>query len=114
MQWAGMPAAEATWEPVDAFRAAHPSFQLEDELFPKGGGEMLWWENSTTVGIAPVARADHRGDLPSGTAPRTRSPRLLEPGQLVQLVNQVDLLCSFELLARSEFRKVCYVCKLLI
>jgi len=37
VQWAGMPAAEATWEPVDAFRAAHPSFQLEDELFPKGG-----------------------------------------------------------------------------
>ena len=32
--WSGMPTSEATWEPVPAFRAAYPSFQLEDELFP--------------------------------------------------------------------------------
>jgi len=57
------------------------------------GGEMLWWENSTTVGIAPVARADHQGSWPNGTAPRAWSPRLLELGQSVQLVDQVDLLC---------------------
>jgi hypothetical protein len=41
VEWAGMPVSEATWEPVSAFREAHPSFQLEDELFPEGG-EMLW------------------------------------------------------------------------
>ena len=35
VEWAGMPVSEATWEPVPAFREAHPSFQLEDELFPK-------------------------------------------------------------------------------
>jgi hypothetical protein len=33
-----MDAAEATWEPLDDFRSAHPSFQLEDELFVEGGG----------------------------------------------------------------------------
>ena len=40
VEWSGMPASEATWEPVPAFREAHPSFQLVDELFPEGG-EML-------------------------------------------------------------------------
>jgi formylglycine-generating enzyme required for sulfatase activity len=42
VQWANMPPSEATWEQVDEFHAAHPSFQLEDELFSEGG-EMLWW-----------------------------------------------------------------------
>jgi hypothetical protein len=46
-----MSAADATWEPLEGFRAAHPSFQLEDELFVEGGaggggggggGAMLW------------------------------------------------------------------------
>jgi transposase InsO family protein len=41
IQWEGMPPAEATWEPVDSFRVAHPAFQLEDGLFAEGG-EMLW------------------------------------------------------------------------
>jgi len=39
-QWTGIPEAEAPWEPVDEFGAAHPSFQLEDELSVEGG-EML-------------------------------------------------------------------------
>lgn len=38
IKWANMLASEATWEFVEAFRAAYPSFQLEDELFPEGGG----------------------------------------------------------------------------
>jgi hypothetical protein len=42
VEWAGMPVSEATWEPVPAFREAHPSFQLEDELFPEGGGERCY------------------------------------------------------------------------
>ena len=54
VQWAGMPAAEATWEPVDAFRATHPSFQLEDELFPKGGRDVM------------VGKQYHRRDHTSG------------------------------------------------
>jgi len=55
---------------------------------------LLWWENSTTVGIAPVARADHQGSWPNGTAPRAWSPRLLKPGHSVHLVDPVNLLCS--------------------
>lgn len=41
VQWAGLPEAEATWEPVDSLRAAHPEFQLEDELFLNGGRDVM-------------------------------------------------------------------------
>jgi hypothetical protein len=41
VQWADMPPSDATWEPVDEFRAAHPSFQLEDELFSEGGRDVM-------------------------------------------------------------------------
>jgi hypothetical protein len=41
VQWAGLSSAEATWEPVDAFRREHPSFQLEDELFVEGGRDVM-------------------------------------------------------------------------
>ena len=41
VRWAGLPTAEATWEPVDAFREAHPTFQLEDELFVDGGRDVM-------------------------------------------------------------------------
>jgi transposase InsO family protein len=37
VQWAGMSEEEATWEPLPVFRAAHPTFQLEDELFVEEG-----------------------------------------------------------------------------
>ena len=40
--WAGMPTSEATWEPVPAFCDAYPSFQLEDELFPEGGRDVMF------------------------------------------------------------------------
>jgi hypothetical protein len=77
VQWVGMPASEATWEPVDAFHAAHPSFQLKDELFPEG--EMLWWASSTSNGTVPVARHDMHGSAQLGMtcmgAPSSRSPR---------------------------------------
>ena len=42
VQWAGLPPSEATWEPMDGFRVAHPSFQLEDELFPEGGRDVMY------------------------------------------------------------------------
>ena len=35
VQWAGMP------EPVAGFKAAYPSFQLEDELFPEGERDVM-------------------------------------------------------------------------
>ena len=39
--WSGFPASEATWEPVPEFRATYPDFQLEDELFPKEGRDVM-------------------------------------------------------------------------
>jgi hypothetical protein len=39
--WEGMPTSEATWEPVPAFREAHPSFHLADELFPEEGRDVM-------------------------------------------------------------------------
>jgi len=41
VEWTGMPASEATWEPVPVFREAYPSFQLTDELFPVGGRDVM-------------------------------------------------------------------------
>ena len=32
-----MSEADTPWEPVETLRAAHPCFQLEDELFVEGG-----------------------------------------------------------------------------
>jgi hypothetical protein len=40
-QWAGLPEADATWEPVEEFRAAYPDFQLADELFVDGGSDVM-------------------------------------------------------------------------
>jgi len=37
----GLPEAEATWEPVDTFHGAFPTFQLEDELFVEGGRDVM-------------------------------------------------------------------------
>jgi hypothetical protein len=45
-----MSAAAATWVPINAFHAAHPSLQFEDELFVEEG-EVLW----TTTSIKGVA-----------------------------------------------------------
>jgi hypothetical protein len=42
IQWAGMAPSEATWEPVEAFRASFPSLQLEDELFIEGGRDVVY------------------------------------------------------------------------
>jgi hypothetical protein len=36
-----MPASEATWEHREEFQAAHPDFQLEDELFPEEGRDVM-------------------------------------------------------------------------
>ena len=41
VEWSGMLAFEATWEPVPAFWEAHPSFQLADELFPEGKRDVM-------------------------------------------------------------------------
>jgi hypothetical protein len=48
VQWAGLPAEEATWEKLDAtweklddFRQQFPDVQLEDELFEKVGRDVM-------------------------------------------------------------------------
>jgi hypothetical protein len=41
VKWAGLPAVESTWEPLDEFKAAFPAFQLEDELIVDGGGDVM-------------------------------------------------------------------------
>jgi hypothetical protein len=41
VKWAGLPVADSTWEPVEAFRSSFPDVQLEDELFLDGGGDVM-------------------------------------------------------------------------
>ena len=40
-EWTGLVDADAMWESVTNFRAAFPDFQLEDELFPEGGRDVM-------------------------------------------------------------------------
>jgi hypothetical protein len=42
VQWAGMPQAEATWEPREAFQEHFPNYQLEDELFVGEGRNVVY------------------------------------------------------------------------
>jgi hypothetical protein len=42
IQWEGQPVFTASWEDVTAFRDRYPSFQLKDELFQNGGGDVMW------------------------------------------------------------------------
>lgn len=37
VQWAGCPQEDATWEPIDNFRAAYLEFELEDKLNSERG-----------------------------------------------------------------------------
>ena len=41
VQWQGEPAASASWEDYDDFRARFPDFQLEDELVFDGGRDVM-------------------------------------------------------------------------
>ena len=41
IQWVALPEDEATWEPLDEFRAEFPAYQLEDELFAEGGSDVM-------------------------------------------------------------------------
>jgi len=41
VQWEGLPAADATWEPIADFKERYPTFQLEDELFVGEKGNVV-------------------------------------------------------------------------
>jgi transcriptional regulator GlxA family with amidase domain len=41
VQWQDEPAASASWEDYDDFRAQFPDFQLEDELVFDGGRDVM-------------------------------------------------------------------------
>ena len=41
VKWSGFPESEATWEPVPEFQATYPDYQLEDELFPEDGRDVM-------------------------------------------------------------------------
>jgi hypothetical protein len=52
-----MPASEATWEPVEAFKESFPAFKLEDELFVEGGRDVVYTysRRSRTRGLSSDA-----------------------------------------------------------
>jgi hypothetical protein len=41
VQWEGLPAADATWEPIADFEERYPTFQLADELFVGEEGNVV-------------------------------------------------------------------------
>lgn len=41
IQWNGQLASEASWEFLTNFSEQYPDFQLEDELFPREGGNVV-------------------------------------------------------------------------
>lgn len=41
VQWLGQASADASWEPVEAFKQEHPEFQLENELFHGEWGNVV-------------------------------------------------------------------------
>jgi hypothetical protein len=47
VQWQGEPAASATWEDFDDFRASFPTFQLEDELAFEAGRDVMYGQTYT-------------------------------------------------------------------
>jgi hypothetical protein len=49
----GQPTSAASWEDVTAFHDRYPRFQLEDELFQNGGGDVMWGRTYRHKGPAP-------------------------------------------------------------
>ena len=57
IHWEGQPASAASWEDVTTFRERYPSFQLEDELFQNGGGDVMWGQPYRRKGLARAGPA---------------------------------------------------------
>lgn len=45
VRWDEQPSIEATWESVAAFKQQYPAFELEDELFPEEGRDVMVGHN---------------------------------------------------------------------
>ena len=41
VKWQGLPEDDATWEPLEDFKALYPNVQLEDELFAETGRDVM-------------------------------------------------------------------------
>jgi hypothetical protein len=41
VRWEALPPSEATWEDVEDFKQLYLTFELEDELFPEGGRDVM-------------------------------------------------------------------------
>jgi hypothetical protein len=41
IRWEALPPSEATWEDVEDFKLRYPAFELEDELFPNEGRDVM-------------------------------------------------------------------------
>jgi hypothetical protein len=73
VQWHNEPAASATWEDYEDFRAQYPDFQLEDELIFDGGGDVMYGttyrrrrDARRAADRAERARAERGPPSPSG------------------------------------------------
>jgi len=41
VKWQGLPEDDATWEPLEDFKALYPDVQLEDKLFAEAGRDVM-------------------------------------------------------------------------
>ena len=41
VKWQGLSEEDATWEPLNDFKALYPNVQLEDELFVEAGRDVM-------------------------------------------------------------------------
>ena len=65
MEWQGLPADDATWEPQQFFIKRYPDFQLKDELFAKEGRDVRAQAQEQAYSW-PVIMYYHRRRGPSG------------------------------------------------
>jgi hypothetical protein len=64
IKWHGLPEDDATWESLEEFRAEHPDFQLEDELFLQAERDVMIGIPTGVAGPLVARRgASHQGAM---------------------------------------------------